>query len=161
MYIYIYVCIMGWNHQRNRILKGFRWDFDGCDLESWSFGLAAWGFSHPNLRPTVPGLFHHWFLCLVECLAHGRTSDSKPRWPLRIIWLVIGGFTYVLNSVACLRWWSNMTTEHLWDGLKPPTVYSLICRVVLSVWMHTLRSLRARQSQESFAVESIQLFGAM
>ena len=94
---------MGWNHQRNRILKGFRWDFDGCDLESWSFGLAAWGFSHPNLRPTVPGLFHHWFLCLVECLAHGRTSDSKPRWPLRIIWLVIGGFTYVLNSVACLR----------------------------------------------------------
>ena len=48
---------MGWNHQRNRILKGFRWDFDGCDLESWSFGLAAWGFSHPNLRPTVPGLF--------------------------------------------------------------------------------------------------------
>ena len=67
---------------------GFRWlRFGQLDI-----GLAL-GFFTQNAP--VPGLFHHWFLCLVECLAQRDVSDSKPRWPLRIIWLVIGGFTYV------------------------------------------------------------------
>ena len=148
---------MGWNHQRNRI---FFQDFDGISTVAiWTVGhWPSFGVFHPK-RPcarSVPSLVP--MPCRMLS-AEGRfrlkaqvatTNYLVGHWWFHICWR---------NSVACLRWWSNMTTEHLWDGLKPPTVYSLICRVVLSVWMHALRSLRARQSQESFAVESIQLFG--
>ena len=93
----IHICIMGWN-QRNRILKGFRWD-RGLRFGKLDIGLAL-GLNIPK-RPcarSVPSLVP--MPCRMLSAWTFQTQNPKP---LRIIWLVIGGFTYVSNSVACLR----------------------------------------------------------